>query len=157
MMNASSSSSSSSLWKEIDQQETDIVHPFPSINPFIFVPMALQLATATARVKAEMDQGFGGNPNPNPNSPPQRTLKSILQSKQRFLQSQLSSLQLQQPEELQARLISTSPSSDPNALVRAIRMNRPRISIIAEVARIDPEESPTSLAHRCKGYVQSGK
>lgn len=80
-------------------------------------------------------------------------LQAILHTKQRALQSQLSSLQSQQ--QLQARLTSLPPSSSPQLLLTALRTS-PSTSIIAEVARFSPTETPQSLATRCKSYVQSG-
>eukprot|EP00250_Pteridium_aquilinum_P021106 c25026_g2_i1 orf=66-938(+) len=80
------------------------------------------------------------------------TLLSLLQTKQRVLQSQLSSLQSQH---LQARLTSFAPSPAPHLLLTALR-NKDHTSVIAEVARLSPDEPPHLLAARCRNYVRLG-
>ncbi|KAI5058540.1 hypothetical protein GOP47_0026710 [Adiantum capillus-veneris] len=80
-------------------------------------------------------------------------LEAILLTKQRALQSQLSSLRSQQ--QLQARLTSLPPSASPQLLLTALR-NSSNTALIAEVTRLSPAESPQGLATRCKNYVQAG-
>lgn len=90
-----------------------------------------------------------GLPNNNDDS---STLRSLLHSKQRALQSQLSSLQ---SPLLQARLTSLPPSPTPHLLLSTLRQTR-HTSLIAEVARLSPTESPHLLAARCRNYVNLG-
>lgn len=109
--------------------------------------MALLLLKGKLGVRGELDGSSSSSP-----APPPKPLQSLLQRKQRLLQSQLTSMRSQQ---LQARLTSVRPSSDPHALLRAIRDNKD-IAIIAEVARLCPAESPHVLATRCRDYVRWG-
>lgn len=83
---------------------------------------------------------------------PQNSLQSLLHSKQRALQLQLASFQSFQ---LQARLTSLPPNPSPRLLLSTLRLTD-HTSVIAEVSRFSPTESPQLLAARCRNYVRLG-
>lgn len=83
-------------------------------------------------------------------------LGNLIRSKQRILQSQLGSMAA---EQLAERLAAVRPSASGNQLLEKIAAGtlEGKTTVIAEVARLSPAESPESLAERCKKYMKWGE
>lgn len=85
-----------------------------------------------------------------------RKLGSIIKTKQRILMSQLQSMS---EGELELKLSGLQAVPKPYNLLDTIaqQIMEGRTTIIVEVARLSPAETPESLAERCVKYVEWGK
>uniref|UniRef100_A0A0D6R5F4 indole-3-glycerol-phosphate synthase n=1 Tax=Araucaria cunninghamii TaxID=56994 RepID=A0A0D6R5F4_ARACU len=86
---------------------------------------------------------------------PNKKLEGILKAKQRALEAELSQ---STPAQLEARLTSVKPKSNPFLLLDQVVAQRLKgfTAIIVEVARSIPSEAPASLAERCRDYATWG-
>lgn len=83
-------------------------------------------------------------------------LGSIIKTKQRILMSQLQSMS---EGELESKLSGLQAVPKPYNLLDTIAQQivEGRTTIVVEVARLSPAETPESLAERCVKYVEWGK